>query len=84
MQQFFLAKIELLMKLLLGFSFFFEMKFSDLSLQAFVKAWQMACATPKSVLLVPPGRRYLVNATKFKGPCEDRLVIQVMSMQFEI
>uniref|UniRef100_A0A2C9UU84 endo-polygalacturonase n=3 Tax=Manihot esculenta TaxID=3983 RepID=A0A2C9UU84_MANES len=45
--------------------------------QAFVKAWQMACATPKSVLLVPPGRRYLVNATKFKGPCEDRLVIQI-------
>ncbi|KAJ9176374.1 hypothetical protein P3X46_011693 [Hevea brasiliensis] len=45
--------------------------------QAFVKAWQTACATPKSVFLVPPGRRYLVNATKFKGPCEDGLIIQI-------
>ncbi|CAK7357352.1 unnamed protein product [Dovyalis caffra] len=45
--------------------------------QAFVKAWDTACTTPKSVLLVPSGRRYLVNATRFTGPCEDRLVIQI-------
>ncbi|KAK1376566.1 Polygalacturonaseprecursor [Heracleum sosnowskyi] len=45
--------------------------------QAFVKAWKQACSTPKSVLLVPKGRRYLVNATKFRGPCVDRLVVQV-------
>ncbi|XP_030545034.2 polygalacturonase isoform X2 [Rhodamnia argentea] len=45
--------------------------------QAFEKAWDMACATPKAVFLVPPGRRYLVNATRFKGPCSDKLVIQI-------
>ncbi|KAG6755614.1 hypothetical protein POTOM_041447 [Populus tomentosa] len=45
--------------------------------QAFVKAWGTACAIPKSVFLVPSGRRYLVNATRFKGPCEDKLIIQI-------
>ncbi|KAI5581052.1 hypothetical protein BDE02_08G195200 [Populus trichocarpa] len=45
--------------------------------QAFEKAWNTACTTPKSVFLVPPGRHYMVNATRFKGPCADRLVIQI-------
>ncbi|XP_011009731.1 PREDICTED: probable polygalacturonase At1g80170 [Populus euphratica] len=45
--------------------------------QAFENAWNTACTTPKSVFLVPPGRHYLVNATRFKGPCADRLVIQI-------
>lgn len=45
--------------------------------QAFRKAWDTACSTRKSVLLVPPGRRYLVNATKFKGPCAERLIVQI-------
>ncbi|KAK6922240.1 Glycoside hydrolase, family 28 [Dillenia turbinata] len=45
--------------------------------QAFVSAWNQACSTPKSVFLVPIGRRYLVNATRFKGPCADKLVIQI-------
>ncbi|XP_050207132.1 probable polygalacturonase At1g80170 isoform X2 [Mercurialis annua] len=45
--------------------------------QAFVNAWKTACSTPKSVFLVPSGRSYLVNATKFKGPCEEKLVIQI-------
>ncbi|KAJ6752483.1 hypothetical protein OIU85_002857 [Salix viminalis] len=45
--------------------------------QAFVKAWDTACATPEAVFLVPSDRHYLVNATRFKGPCEDRLVIQI-------
>lgn len=45
--------------------------------QAFISAWSKACSTPKSVLLVPQGRRYLVNATKFNGPCEQKLIIQV-------
>ncbi|GAU51583.1 hypothetical protein TSUD_188230 [Trifolium subterraneum] len=44
--------------------------------QALQKAWGVACSTPKSVLLVPQGRRYLVNATKFIGPCKDNLIIQ--------
>ncbi|XP_039041067.1 probable polygalacturonase At1g80170 [Hibiscus syriacus] len=45
--------------------------------EAFRKAWDTACSTEKSVLLVPPGRRYLVNATRFKGPCADKLVVQI-------
>ncbi|XP_021742796.1 probable polygalacturonase At1g80170 isoform X2 [Chenopodium quinoa] len=45
--------------------------------QAFVSAWKQACSSQKAVLLVPEGRRYLVNATKFEGPCAGRLVIQV-------
>ncbi|KAH8518279.1 hypothetical protein H0E87_000215 [Populus deltoides] len=45
--------------------------------QAFVKAWETACATPESVFLVPSEHHYLVNATRFKGPCEDRFVIQI-------
>ncbi|MCH98137.1 putative polygalacturonase, partial [Trifolium medium] len=44
--------------------------------EALQKAWGVACSTPKSVLLVPQGRRYLVNATKFIGPCKDNLIIQ--------
>ncbi|GMY26247.1 probable polygalacturonase At1g80170 [Fagus crenata] len=48
--------------------------------QAFVKAWDIACSTPKSVFLVPQGQRYLVNATRFKGPCSDKLVIQIDGM----
>ncbi|EOA35112.1 hypothetical protein CARUB_v10020232mg [Capsella rubella] len=45
--------------------------------QAFTSAWTMACSAPNSVLLVPQGRRYLVNATKFDGPCQERLIIQI-------
>jgi polygalacturonase len=45
--------------------------------QAFVSAWSKACSTSKSVFLVPEGRRYLVNATKFNGPCEQKLIIQI-------
>ncbi|KAF8016619.1 hypothetical protein BT93_H1979 [Corymbia citriodora subsp. variegata] len=45
--------------------------------QAFLKAWDIACAKPKAVFLVPPGRHYLVNATRFRGPCSDDLVIQI-------
>ncbi|XP_027098423.2 probable polygalacturonase At1g80170 [Coffea arabica] len=45
--------------------------------QAFVKAWNQACSTRGSVLLVPQGRRYLVTATRFKGPCEGKLVFQI-------
>ncbi|CAE5958357.1 unnamed protein product [Arabidopsis arenosa] len=45
--------------------------------QAFISAWSKACGTSKSVFLVPEGRRYLVNATKFNGPCEQKLIIQI-------
>ncbi|GAA0164076.1 hypothetical protein LIER_19795 [Lithospermum erythrorhizon] len=45
--------------------------------EAFTSAWKKACSTAKSVLLVPQGRRYQVNATRFKGPCAGKLVIQI-------
>ncbi|KAL2926500.1 Polygalacturonase [Bienertia sinuspersici] len=45
--------------------------------QAFLSAWKQACSAPKSVFLVPEGRRYLVNATRFEGPCAGRLAVQV-------
>ncbi|KVI05655.1 Glycoside hydrolase, family 28 [Cynara cardunculus var. scolymus] len=44
--------------------------------KAVQNAWTQACSTAKSVLLVPPGRTYLVNATRFKGPCAGKLIIQ--------
>ncbi|KAH6775123.1 Pectin lyase-like superfamily protein [Perilla frutescens var. hirtella] len=45
--------------------------------KAFVDAWKKACSTRKSVILVPEGKRYLVNATRFKGPCAEKLTIQI-------
>lgn len=45
--------------------------------QAFVDAWKKACSKQGSVFLVPERQRYLVNATKFEGPCAGKLVIQV-------
>ncbi|XP_059633710.1 probable polygalacturonase At1g80170 [Cornus florida] len=45
--------------------------------QAFTSAWKQACTTPNSVFMVPMGRRYVVNATRFRGPCADKLVIQI-------
>ncbi|KAL1327529.1 probable polygalacturonase At1g80170 isoform X2 [Arachis ipaensis] len=45
--------------------------------EAFRKAWNVSCSTPNSVFLVPQGRRYLVNATKFIGPCKGTLIIQI-------
>lgn len=47
--------------------------------QAFVNAWKLACNTSNSVFLVPNGRRYLVNATRFRGPCSDNFIVQVVS-----
>ncbi|CAM8891091.1 unnamed protein product [Rhodiola kirilowii] len=45
--------------------------------EAFAKAWDQACSNSKSVLLVPPKRTYLVNATRFKGPCAGKLVVHI-------
>ncbi|KAK1370291.1 hypothetical protein POM88_036383 [Heracleum sosnowskyi] len=46
--------------------------------QAFANAWKQVYSTPRYVLLVPKGGRYLVNATRFKGSCADKLIIQVI------
>lgn len=47
--------------------------------QAFVKAWKLACNTSNSVFLIPNGRRYQVNATRFRGPCSHNFIVQVVS-----
>ncbi|KAK6781363.1 hypothetical protein RDI58_023547 [Solanum bulbocastanum] len=45
--------------------------------KAFEDAWKEACSKRRSVFMVPSGRTYLVNATKFNGPCANGLIIQV-------
>ncbi|KAK4721347.1 hypothetical protein R3W88_011580 [Solanum pinnatisectum] len=45
--------------------------------KAFVDAWKQTCSTPKSVFFVPAGRSYLVNATRFRGPCVGILRVQI-------
>ncbi|KAD1033746.1 hypothetical protein E3N88_43394 [Mikania micrantha] len=45
--------------------------------QAFQNAWKQACSTAAAVLLVPPDRTYLVNATRFRGPCAEDLIVQI-------
>ncbi|KAJ1704343.1 hypothetical protein LUZ63_004122 [Rhynchospora breviuscula] len=45
--------------------------------QAFINAWAKACSLENAVFLIPDGRQYKVNATKFKGPCQDKITIQI-------
>ncbi|KAF9626696.1 hypothetical protein IFM89_038791 [Coptis chinensis] len=45
--------------------------------QAFLSAWNKSCSIPKSVFLVPERRRYLLKPAAFKGPCADKLIIQI-------
>ncbi|XP_060180182.1 probable polygalacturonase At1g80170 [Lycium barbarum] len=45
--------------------------------KAFEDAWKQACSKRRSVFLVPSRRTYLVNATRFNGPCDNGLIIQV-------
>ncbi|WOL04248.1 hypothetical protein Cni_G12969 [Canna indica] len=52
--------------------------------QAFQSAWQKACSTRNAVFLVPGGRRYKVNATMFRGPCQRSLIVQVFFYFFRI
>ncbi|XP_042047267.1 polygalacturonase ADPG1-like isoform X2 [Salvia splendens] len=49
--------------------------------KAFVNAWKKACSKQgSSIFLVPKGKRYLVSATKFKGPCAGMLTIQALTI----
>ncbi|XP_062224174.1 probable polygalacturonase At1g80170 [Phragmites australis] len=45
--------------------------------EAFLSAWKMACSLDNAVFLVPGGRRYKVGASKFMGPCKERMIIQI-------
>ncbi|CAL9088337.1 unnamed protein product [Musa textilis] len=44
---------------------------------AFRNAWYKACSLKNAVLLVPERHRYKVNATNFRGPCQQHLIVQV-------
>ncbi|KAJ3683155.1 hypothetical protein LUZ60_013382 [Juncus effusus] len=48
--------------------------------QAFLDAWQQACSMDNAVFLVPEHRRYKINATKFKGPCQAKLIVEIQGM----
>ncbi|XP_020585767.1 probable polygalacturonase At1g80170 isoform X2 [Phalaenopsis equestris] len=45
--------------------------------QAFASAWKKACFLSNAVFLVPEKRVYKVNVTKFRGPCQNKLIIQI-------
>lgn len=45
--------------------------------EAFLDAWKKACSLNNAVFLVPGGRRYKVGASKFIGPCKDKMIIQI-------
>uniref|UniRef100_A0A0E0JV42 RING-type domain-containing protein n=1 Tax=Oryza punctata TaxID=4537 RepID=A0A0E0JV42_ORYPU len=45
--------------------------------KAFLNAWKKACSLNNAVFLVPGGRRYMVGAAKFIGPCKKRMIIQI-------
>ncbi|XP_076955535.1 putative polygalacturonase At1g80170 [Bidens hawaiensis] len=45
--------------------------------KAFANAWKQACSTSQAVLLVPPDRTYKVNATRYRGPCAEDLIVQI-------
>ncbi|XP_062218095.1 probable polygalacturonase At1g80170 [Phragmites australis] len=46
--------------------------------EAFLNAWKTACSLDSAVFLVPGGRRrYKVGASKFMGPCKEKMIIQI-------
>lgn len=45
--------------------------------QAFITAWNEACSSGPSILLVPRGNYYLVKPLNFSGPCQYPLTVQI-------
>lgn len=45
--------------------------------QAFMTAWNEACSSGPSILLVPRGNAYLVKPLNFSGPCQYPLTVQI-------
>uniref|UniRef100_J3LTZ1 endo-polygalacturonase n=1 Tax=Oryza brachyantha TaxID=4533 RepID=J3LTZ1_ORYBR len=46
--------------------------------QALAKAWSAACASPRpAVVLVPAGRRYLLQQVTLSGPCKSSITLMV-------
>ncbi|GLJ10119.1 hypothetical protein SUGI_0122510 [Cryptomeria japonica] len=47
------------------------------STEAFVRAWNAACKKLSATLLVPVGKKFLVNDLFFEGPCEPGFIFKV-------
>ncbi|RYR01367.1 hypothetical protein Ahy_B06g080244 [Arachis hypogaea] len=45
--------------------------------QAFEKAWQTACSSGKTILLVPKGNIYQLKPIRFSGPCKSDIQVQI-------
>lgn len=45
--------------------------------EAFKDAWNEACSSGPSILLVPRGKVYLVTPLNFSGPCQYQLTVQI-------
>ncbi|KAI4300778.1 hypothetical protein L6164_034114 [Bauhinia variegata] len=45
--------------------------------KAFEKAWEEACSSEEPVKLVVPEKSYLLMPTRFSGPCESNIDVQI-------
>lgn len=48
--------------------------------QAFKMAWDSACLTEDSEILVPKGHLFMLQSTIFTGPCKSGLKMQVINV----
>ncbi|KAH9726624.1 Pectin lyase-like superfamily protein [Citrus sinensis] len=47
------------------------------STQAFLKAWAAACSSVKASTIYVPTGRYLIKNIVFRGPCKNKIAIQI-------
>lgn len=45
--------------------------------QAFEKTWKLACEKEDGVMLIPPGKTFLISSMEFKGSCKGNITFQV-------
>ncbi|GLT73681.1 hypothetical protein SLA2020_455200 [Shorea laevis] len=47
------------------------------STQPFLKAWASACSSARPAVIYVPKGRYLLKAVVFRGPCKNRITVQI-------
>jgi polygalacturonase len=47
------------------------------STQPFLKAWSAACSSASPSTIYVPKGRYLLKATVFRGPCKNKITVQI-------
>ncbi|XP_027119583.1 polygalacturonase-like [Coffea arabica] len=47
------------------------------STQSFLKAWASACSSVQAATIFVPRGRYLIKAAVFRGPCKNRITVQI-------